>query len=371
MSIKTTRLELNGIENSKNNLGRQIKHDGLMRESPRKPGPILIRNGKSKAWFYPSTGLNELFRRVAKPKIPDTKITHYNPKPSKRPYSSAPTQPPRATHVEIVRKMDVGEEQKGSGAQDAGHGSSAGRGNPACGGAGASKGTLSGGFNADSHGQGQMNQYGSFNHVHGRGRAYGGYARGWQRPPYRGRFAPEMQHHGNYARGGGRAVAHANANPANAQAGGGVHVNVNTGGVHVATGQTLGMAGGGVELPAPLVSNVFMEQKAGKAKVDEGGAAGANVKDTKKFCFRCYKPGHGKLECIAKLLCEICGNTDKCPILKQPRTLAHPCGHDVSGLGFYHIPHAPYTTTKSENRTALVTVEGGTLTMEQLVAELG
>jgi hypothetical protein len=73
--------------------------------------------------------------------------------------------------------MDAGQGQKGSGAQDAG------RGNPARGRVGASRGTLSGGFNADSHGQGQMNQYGSFNHVHGRGRAYGGYARGWQRPP--------------------------------------------------------------------------------------------------------------------------------------------------------------------------------------------
>jgi hypothetical protein len=82
-----------------------------------------------------------------------------------------------------------------------------------------------------------------------------------------------------------------------------------------------------------------------KPKVDEGGAAGANVKDTKKFCFRCYKPGHRKLECIAKLLCEICSNTEhltsKCPILKQPRTLAHPRGYDVSGLGFYHMLHIP------------------------------
>jgi hypothetical protein len=156
--------------------------------------------------------------------------------------------------------MDAGQGQKGSGAQDAG------RGNPARGRVGASRGTLSGGFNADSHGQGQMNQYGSFNHGHGRGRAYGGYARGWQRPPYRGRFAPEIRHHGNYARGGGRAAAHTNANPANAQAGGGVQANVNAGGVHVAAGQTLGMAGGVAELPTPPVPNVFMEQKAGKAK---------------------------------------------------------------------------------------------------------
>jgi hypothetical protein len=60
----------------------------------------------------------------------------------------------------------------------------------------------------------------------------------------------------------------------------------------------------------------------------------------------------------------------KCPILKQPRILAHPCGYDVSGLGFYHIPHAPLAATKSDNRTALVMVQGGSLTIPQLVAEL-
>jgi hypothetical protein len=63
--------------------------------------------------------------------------------------------------------------------------------------------------------------------------------------------------------------------------------------------------------------------------------------------------------------------TGRCPILKQPRLLAHPYGYDVSGLGFYHIPHAPITSTKKENRTALVMVEGGVLSIPLLVAELG
>jgi hypothetical protein len=63
--------------------------------------------------------------------------------------------------------------------------------------------------------------------------------------------------------------------------------------------------------------------------------------------------------------------TGKCPILKQPRLLAHPCGYDVSSLGFYHIPHAPITSEKSDNRIALVTVQGGVLSIPQLVAELG
>jgi hypothetical protein len=72
-----------------------------------------------------------------------------------------------------------------------------------------------------------------------------------------------------------------------------------------------------------------------------------------------------------KLLCEICGSTEhlkgKCWILKQP----HPCGSVVSGLGFYHIPHhAPISSTRSDNRTPLVTVQGGTLSIPQLVTEL-
>jgi hypothetical protein len=90
-------------------------------------------------------------------------------------------------------------------------------------------------------------------------------------------------------------------------------------------------------------------------------------------CFHCYKPGHGKLVCTVKLWCDICDNnehmTGKCPILNQPRLLAHPCGYDVSGLGFYHIPHAPITSGKSDNHTSLVMVQG-VLSVPQLVVEL-
>jgi hypothetical protein len=78
---------------------------------------------------------------------------------------------------------------------------------------------------------------------------------------------------------------------------------------------------------------------------------------------------------MAKLHCDIYDSkehlTSKCPILKQPRLLAHPCGYDVSGLGFYHVPHAPYTLGKTNNTRVLVTVQGGELSTPQLVAELG
>jgi hypothetical protein len=119
----------------------------------------------------------------------------------------------------------------------------------------------------------------------------------------------------------------------------------------------------------PAAPEVFKNQKAGKAKIDEGSSGEGN----KPFCFS-YKPGHGKLECVAKLYCDICGSnehlTGRCPVLKQPRLLAHPCGYDVNGLGFYHIPHAPIASRKQTNTKALVTVQGGQLSIPQLVAEL-
>jgi hypothetical protein len=40
-------------------------------------------------------------------------------------------------------------------------------------------------------------------------------------------------------------------------------------------------------------------------------------------------------------------------------------------LGFYRIPHAPITIGKTSNTTSLVTVQGGDLSIPQLVAELG
>jgi hypothetical protein len=42
----------------------------------------------------------------------------------------------------------------------------------------------------------------------------------------------------------------------------------------------------------------------------------------------------------------------------------------VSGLGFYHIAHASIASGKSGNRTALVTVQGGTISIPQLVTKL-
>jgi hypothetical protein len=50
--------------------------------------------------------------------------------------------------------------------------------------------------------------------------------------------------------------------------------------------------------------------------------------------------------------------------------MAHPFCYDVNGLGFYHIPHTPVTSGKPNNTKALVTKQGGEVSIAQLVAEL-
>jgi hypothetical protein len=185
-----------------------------------------------------------------------------------------------------------------------------------------------------------------YNPGHDRGRVYGGYARGWQRQTHPGdRYSGSRlsNGHGRVECPNAYVAPHANTNPtpANRQGPGGGHVlQQNTVTPH----------------SEPSVPEVFKNQKPGKAKVEEGHLGEGN----KSFCFRCYKPGHGILQCTAKLLCEICGSNDhltgRCPILKQPRLMAHPCGYDVSRLGFYHIPHAPINVGKTNNTKSLVTV---------------
>jgi hypothetical protein len=209
---------------------------------------------------------------------------------------------------------------------------------------------------------GRQYQVGS-NPGHARGRPYGRNLGGWQRRPYGGyRYGGSRLN--NTDRGGGdhgvgREIPQGNLGHVTRQ----IPI---AGGTQSTRGLGQGAAGGGTSqqlapdsTQEPHVPDVFKAQKAGKAKVEEASTAEGKGKP---FCFRCYKPGHGKLECTTKLLCEICGSTEhltgKCPILKQPRLLAHLCGYDVSGLGFYHIPHAAITISKNENRIALVTMKG-------------
>jgi hypothetical protein len=215
--------------------------------------------------------------------------------------------------------------------------------------------------------------------TNGRGRMYGGQARGWPRYQPRGYSYTGTRFNGTLGvHGGGSRPGHIAAQPMQTS-GEAVPDQVQLqrqlpveAAMHLRTPRLQMQRGPqGSCRKTSLKSLRFSKNRAGKAKVEEGSSRDKE----KSFGFRCYKPGHGKLECIAKLLCEICGSIDhltsKCPILKQPRLLAHPCGYDVSGLGFYHIPHAPIGSARSDNRTALVTLKGGNLSIPQSVAELG
>jgi hypothetical protein len=251
--------------------------------------------------------------------------------------------------------------------------------------------TVNGGNEA---GRGNINQTGRNNPGHERGRSYSGYVRGWQRRPYRGYRYSGSRFNVPAERGtagcgvGGQGTRFHTANEigalASAAQAGSQATTAQGAGANMQEHQGQGASepqalevfrsqkAGKAEMSEPKVPEVFKNEKPGKMKVDEGQLGEG---DDKPFCFRCYKLGHGKLVCIAKLWCDICGSnehmTGRCPILKQPRLPAHPCRYDVSGLGFYHIPHAPITFEKNDNRTALVMVEGGVLSIPQLVAELG
>jgi hypothetical protein len=91
-------------------------------------------------------------------------------------------------------------------------------------------------------------------------------------------------------------------------------------------------------------------------------------------CSRCSKKGHFAAKCNAELYCMICDGHDhvnhRCPLLKLPRPVAHAVGYAVHGMGFYHIQHAPLARSKKDSKMALVTVEVGELSKEQVVAQL-
>jgi hypothetical protein len=73
---------------------------------------ILIQIGPEKAWFYPSKGLNDLFSRSGKPKVPGVKT-----KAPVQPYPNQQSSPHQAlrrrTYAETVRMNPGGDGGKG------------------------------------------------------------------------------------------------------------------------------------------------------------------------------------------------------------------------------------------------------------------
>jgi hypothetical protein len=107
--------------------------------------------------------------------------------------------------------------------------------------------------------------------------------------------------------------------------------------------------------------------------VDEsGGPEGSKAKDKEKekWCFMCRTSGHTSAVCTTELFCVICENDEHIattyPLKKKQRPVAHVVGYAVDDLGFYHIPHTPFTSMKKESNVALIWVEEGPLPGEAL-----
>lgn len=103
----------------------------------------------------------------------------------------------------------------------------------------------------------------------------------------------------------------------------------------------------------------------------DGDKGKGKDKDEDKWCHRCCTKGHNKEDCNVTIFCDVCESKDhvaaKCPIKKKPRPVAHAVGYAVDEFGFYHIPHALYSTSKESGNAALVKVFGGHLSEKDLV----
>ncbi|CAO2146350.1 unnamed protein product [Urochloa humidicola] len=216
----------------------------------------------------------------------------------------------------------------------------------------------------------------------GYGDTRGGHGRGWPRSGFRPRgsrgFAPRRGgfpgrpgrgggagRNGRYQRGsavggGGPPVPiGANANqPASRPSSGPGSFPVDNDGVHAEPTPTVGLGAEEMECD----QEIEVEER----EVSKGGKK-------EKSCSRCTQKGHLAADCTNKVYCVICDGHDhvnhRCHLLKQPRPVAHAVGYAVTGLGFYHIPHAPLSR-KKDSKTALVKVVGGMLSTDQMVAQL-
>ena len=117
-------------------------------------------------------------------------------------------------------------------------------------------------------------------------------------------------------------------------------------------------------LEGPLDSSVVGEKRKKKTRKGKQEA----------WCFKCCSKGHVFAECTTPLFCNICESEEhvaaKCPMKKKPKPVALAVGYAVDDLGFYHIPHDPIQPSKMDSITALIKVERGSLTEEDLRVHL-
>jgi hypothetical protein len=78
--------------------------------------------------------------------------------------------------------------------------------------------------------------------------------------------------------------------------------------------------------------------------------------------------------CHVEMYCDIYASKDhvrqRCPKFQAVKLASLPCGYDVEGLGFFHIPYELSQKQRSESRTALIRVLDGNLSIHQVISEL-
>jgi hypothetical protein len=135
------------------------------------PTRVMIVNGRSRAWFYSSKGLNDLFSRAGKIVSPNTKPSLV-PNPRPKPLQENPLDSQRRRSYVEVLTMAFGGDGSGKG-QEPGRGTDGGQGHGAD---DKDRNTVVNGGSAE--GRGNFNLAGRYNPGHERDRSYGGYATG-------------------------------------------------------------------------------------------------------------------------------------------------------------------------------------------------
>ncbi|KAJ1255690.1 hypothetical protein BS78_07G089300 [Paspalum vaginatum] len=101
---------------------------------------------------------------------------------------------------------------------------------------------------------------------------------------------------------------------------------------------------------------------------------GASQGKNKPYCYKCLTEGHKITECTTVLSCDMCGSdehvTKACASSKHTKPTALPCGYAVEGLGFYYIPYLGDQLSPSDSVAAMVRVIEGTMSVENVIAEL-
>jgi hypothetical protein len=116
--------------------------------------------------------------------------------------------------------------------------------------------------------------------------------------------------------------------------------------------------------------------KATNEDVPESSAQAARRESIGKipYYFRCKTKAHAIEDCHAEIFCKICESRDhikpRCPKFRVDKMADVPRGYVVEGLGFFHIAHDASLKHKSVERTTLIKITDGELSIWDVISEL-